>query len=97
MPTGSKEQRGWRDFLKLCRESKSPKLLNELLDLLMTVEERNAIALRVELIRELLREKKTQRDIASELEISIAKITRGSNALKIITKSLRKFLVKELV
>ena len=97
MSMGPKGQRGWREFLKLCLDTKSPKQLNELLELFLTTEERSAIALRVKLIQELLRNKKTQRDIASDLEISIAKITRGSNALKIIPDSLKQFLEKDLL
>ncbi len=88
---------GWHDFLKLCHEGKSTKQLDELFDFLFTAEERHAIGLRVELIRELLKGQKTQRDIASELQISIAKITRGSNALKVIDDRLKDFLIKTLV
>jgi len=88
---------GWQAFLMLCSKAKSHEQLDDLMQFLLTSEERTAIALRVELIRELLRAEKTQREIAAELEISIAKITRGSNALKIITDSLRKFLFKILL
>ena len=92
----SKRDQGWRDFLTLCQEAKSAVQLDELFQLLLTNEERSAIGLRVELIDELLQGKKTQREIAAELEISIAKITRGSNALKIIPESLKRFLVNHL-
>lgn len=88
----TRKHQGWRRFLTLCCDTKSPEQLNELFELFLTAEERNAIGLRVELISELLKGEKTQREIATDLEISIAKITRGSNALKIIPDSLRKFL-----
>ena len=93
----AKIEQGWQHFLMLCRETKSSEQLDELLQLFLTSEERNAIGLRVELISELLKGSRTQREIAAELEISIAKITRGSNALKIIPDSLRKFLLKKLL
>lgn len=92
----AKINQGWTRFLKLCRETKSQAQLDELLQLLLTSEERHAVGLRVELISELLKGKKTQREIAADLEISIAKITRGSNALKIIPTTLKNFLLKKL-
>jgi TrpR family transcriptional regulator, trp operon repressor len=51
----------------------------------------------VELLKALLKGDKPQRSIADELKISIAKISRGSNALKIIKPSLRKYLIQELL
>lgn len=89
-------RQGWDEFLRLCLETKSTDLLDALLQLFLSSEERDAIGLRVELISELLKGEKTQREIAEDLEISIAKITRGSNALKIIPDSLRSFLLKKL-
>jgi len=88
---------GWADFLKLCHEAKNLEQLDELMGLLLTAEERAQLALRVDLIRELMQGQKSQRDIAKELEISIAKITRGSNALKIINEDLHRYLEKELL
>lgn len=88
--------RGWRRFLNLCHKTKSPTELNTLFEFLLTAEERDTLATRVELVAALLKEEKTQREIAAELEISIAKITRGSNALKIIPKTLRSFLERHL-
>jgi TrpR family transcriptional regulator, trp operon repressor len=92
MTVASERQQGWHDFLKLCRAAKTTKQLDELFDCLMTFEERHALGLRVALIQELLSGQKTQREIAADLDISIAKITRGSNALKIITDRLKNFL-----
>jgi len=89
------KEAGWASFLKLCNAASFPEELDELLKLFLTPEERNAIGLRVELIIQLLSGAKTQREISSELEISISKITRGSNALKGISASLREFLVKQ--
>lgn len=89
-------EQGWLDFLRLCRETKSSAQLDELFQLFLTPEERSAIRWRVELISELMLGEKTQREIAADLGISIAKITRGSNALKIISNSLKNFLLKRL-
>lgn len=88
---------GWADFLKLCHAAKNFEQLDELMGLLLTTDEREQLALRVDLIHELIQGQKSQRDIAKDLEISIAKITRGSNALKIISDDLHRYLKKELL
>ena len=88
---------GWQNFLTLCREAHSNDLLDELFSLLFTLDEKEQFALRVQLIKELIKENKTQREIAQDLDVSIAKITRGSNALKIIGAELRSYLKKHLV
>ena len=80
---------GWRDFLTLMRATDSADLFSELCDLLFTLEEKEQIALRVELVKELLKGDKTQRQISQDLNISIAKITRGSNALKTVSDALK--------
>lgn len=81
----------------MCRHVGSERELCSLLDLLLTLDEQEQLATRVELLRALLRGEKSQRAIAENLHISIAKITRGSNALKTISPDLRDFLKKELL
>lgn len=90
--TQQSEEDGWRGFLSLCSEAKSPEKLRELLWLFLTPEERKDIATRYLIVRELVRGKKTQRDMAKDLGVSIAKITRGSNFLKMIHQDLRRLL-----
>ncbi len=48
------------------------------------------------IIKELLQKKKPQRQIAKDLNVSIAKITRGSNELKRMHPKLLQFLKKNL-
>jgi TrpR family trp operon transcriptional repressor len=62
----------------------------------LTHEEKDSLTTRFLIIQELLRAKMTQRDMASNLKVSIAKITRGSNAMKTIPPSLKKFLEENL-
>ncbi len=81
---------GWRGFLSLCREAKSEKELDELFWLLLTPEEREDIKTRYLIVRELVKGEKTQRQMAKDLGVSIAKITRGSNFIKQISKNLRR-------
>jgi TrpR family trp operon transcriptional repressor len=89
--------RGWKTFLKLIKEVQSQEELDDLLKALLTHEERDQLALRVELIGELMRHEKPQRQIASELGVSIATITRGSNMLKTIKAKLRHFFENHLI
>jgi len=89
--------KGYDKFLTLCYAEKSRAGLKELLDFFLTIEERNVIATRVLLVRELLKDEKTQRQIAKELGISIAKITRGSNMLKALDEAVQQKLLQKLV
>ena len=88
---------GWQQFLQLCTKLQTEKQFNEFFDLFLTIEERHAIKDRCLIIKELLKGDKPQREIATELNTSIATITRGSNYLKIINSDLRKFLENNLL
>jgi len=88
------ESDGWQQFLELCLKGKDPKRLEVLFRLLFTAEERSSIAKRCLIIQALLEGKKPQREMAKDLELSIAKITRGSNALKEAPEDLIAFLKK---
>lgn len=83
---------GLQDFLKLCANISSPEELAELFDLFFTIEEKETLASRFLIIKALSEEKMTQREIADTYKVSIAQITRGSNAMKIISPHLRKIL-----
>lgn len=87
---------GWQGFITLCRHAHSDEELQALFDLLFTLDEQEQLQMRVELLKALLRGDKTQRVIAEDLQVSIAKITRGSNALKTISPELRQYLKTEL-
>lgn len=84
---------GWKQFLNLCRAANTPEQLDTLFDLLFTHEEKAQLAMRVQLVKALLQGGKSQRQISSELKISIAKITRGSNALKTVPDDLKAFII----
>lgn len=83
---------GWQAFVRLCSQFEKPEELRELFDLFFTIEEKEALSKRHALIRALLEGKMTQREIAETVDVSISKITRGSNALKIISRTLREAL-----
>ena len=84
------ETDGWRAFLRLCRGAKSEDELDEFFWLLLTPEEREDVKSRYLIVRELVKGRKTQREIARELGVSIAKITRGSNFIKQMSQNLRR-------
>lgn len=75
-------QDGWRYFLKLCTGTKDEAILSELFELLFTPEEKTGMETRCLIIKELLDKQKNQRQMSADLNVSIAKITRGSNELK---------------
>jgi TrpR family transcriptional regulator, trp operon repressor len=87
---------GWQDFIKLCAKINSPDELGELFDLFLTIEEKETLASRYLIIRALVEGNLTQREIAEKCKVSIAQITRGSNALKIISQELRTLLKSRL-
>lgn len=83
---------GWWRFLNLCTQLKSAEELDNVLQLFLTIEEKKAVSDRYLVIYDLLKGERTQRQMAEELQVSIAKITRGSNSLKTIDETLRGLL-----
>jgi TrpR family transcriptional regulator, trp operon repressor len=90
-------KKGWRQFLYWCERSNDDKQLDSLFDLVLTPEEKNDIATRCLIIQELLAESASQRDIAKNLNVSIAKITRGSNELKRVKPAILDFVKKHVI
>lgn len=87
-----RDEEGWKMFLDLCLETKRSSRLEELLSLFLTIEEKEHLSARMQIIKTLLSEKLSQREISDEMKVSISQITRGSNALKIVSNDLLKFL-----
>jgi TrpR family trp operon transcriptional repressor len=87
----------WELFLKLCCSIEDPELLDKFLSFILTPEECEMLATRIVITQELLKGERSQRTIAADIGVSIAKITRGSNGLKGIDETLLKFLKEKLV
>ncbi|MBA3603231.1 MAG: trp operon repressor [Parachlamydiaceae bacterium] len=87
---------GWQDFILLCTKIKSADEFSQLFDLFFTIEEKETLASRFQIIKAILAEASTQREIAETHKVSIAQITRGSNAMKIISPEMRARLKKLL-
>lgn len=83
-------------FIQLCNQMKNVEDLKKLFSLFFTFEEREVIASRFLIIKALLEEEYTQREISEKYKVSIAQITRGSNALKIIDPQFKEMLIKKL-
>ena len=87
---------GWHDFIELCMSTESEEVLADIFDLFLTPEEKSSIDTRFLIVKALIEKKKTQRSMAEDLKVSIAKITRGSNELKRISPKLMHYLQKHL-
>lgn len=92
-----KYKEGWQKFIALCTGIKEEKNLMSFFDLVLTPEEKESISMRCLIIRDLLAREATQREIAKNLNVSIAKITRGSNELKRLKKPFTEYLKKIFV
>ena len=90
------DDKAWQKWRELCKAAETKEIFNQLFDVVLTHEEREQLALRVALIEALLKGELSQRDIAKELNVSIAKITRGSNELKRSPQSVINFIKQTL-
>ncbi|WP_252179168.1 trp operon repressor [Endozoicomonas sp. 4G] len=75
-------EKSWSDVLDLIQSQSSRQSLDRVLEVLLTPEEQEAVASRLAIMRALLAGEASQREIASRLGVSIAKVTRCSNYLK---------------
>lgn len=82
----------WKGFLQLCENVPDAEAFKKLFDLFLTIEEKENIASRYLIVKTLMEGKMTQREMADAFKVSIAQITRGSNALKIVPPKLKEFL-----
>ncbi len=88
---------GWQQYLKVCNACKTTAELDEFFKFFLTPDEQQQMANRVEVVKRLLHEKETQREIAANMKVSIAMITRGSNMLKLCSGKMLNFLKKVLL
>jgi len=86
------DENNWQEFVKICKNTDSIKELNIFFDTLLTLSEKIELGKRLSILRELLTSDKPQRELAKELHVSLANITRGSNVLKSTAADLKKIL-----
>lgn len=89
-------QHGWTKFLELCHEAESIENLAQIMAFFLTYEEKEHVADRMIIIENLLNANCSQRVLAQKFGISIAKITRGSNALKTLDAEIKNQLKVKL-
>ena len=82
----------WQEFLDKLIQINNKCDLEIFLQTFLTLTEKSELTKRYLIIKELLQHNKTQREIAKDLEVSIANVTRGSNVLKSGNKKLLKIL-----
>ena len=78
----SRNMEQWYAFVNVLRSSFEQGKEQDLLTLLLTADERDALGLRLQIIVQLLDKKVSQREIQQSLNTSAATITRGSNMIK---------------
>ena len=87
----------WALFIALTISmSKSKNLLEDHFELFLTPEEKEMLSSRFLIIKTLLEGKMTQREMTEKYNVSIAQITRGSNALKRLSPEYKSLLKKTL-
>ncbi|WP_392566170.1 trp operon repressor [Utexia brackfieldae] len=91
------QQDDWQNTVELLKQAFKDNVEFDLLKLLLTLDERDAIATRVEIIKLLLEGSINQRELKNRLGIGIATVTRGSNSLKEAKPELKTWLEKNLL
>lgn len=74
----------WQQFVELLTQAVQENKTESLLAMFLTADEMTSLGLRVQIIRELLENQRSQREIQQYLNTSAATITRGSNMLKTV-------------
>ena len=87
---------GLSALFTLCSNTTDDKLRECLIDLFLSEQEKKSLSDRYWVLKALVQSEQTQRVMAEELQVSIAKITRGSNELKRIDKKLLALLKENL-
>ncbi|MBR0573229.1 trp operon repressor [Pasteurella atlantica] len=91
-----RDKKEWQQFISLLEQAALENKAEELLSMLLTADERSSLGLRVQIVRLLLDQDRSQREIQQILNTSIATVTRGSNMLKTIEPEMLEWINKKL-
>lgn len=86
----------WNAFLGMLRLAIEQGKEQELLMLLLTADERDALGLRLQIVAQLLDKTIPQREIQQNLGTSAATITRGSNMIKTMDPQFMQWIKEQL-
>lgn len=86
------QDNGWQDFVAKCAKFSHPQDMETFFDVFLTMSEKEELAKRFNIIKELLLTTKTQREIAKDLKVSIANVSRGANVIKTYPSNLKELL-----
>ncbi|AZI13989.1 trp operon repressor [Avibacterium paragallinarum] len=92
----SKNMEQWHSFLEILRTAFAQNKEQELLTLLLTPDERDAVGLRLQIVAQLLEKSCSQREIQQNLNTSAATITRGSNMIKTMPPEFMQWVKEQL-
>lgn len=81
------ESEFWTQVLTLLEQQEDQGALRDVMNVLLTPEERESIGSRLAIMRALIAGEESQREIAARVEVSIAKVTRCSNYLKRLSEA----------
>jgi TrpR family trp operon transcriptional repressor len=81
-----------KKIIALITKAPTESMRLELAQLLFTADELSQLEARYAIIKSLFEKEESQRELAARLGLSIAKITRGSHALRRISPKLRVYL-----
>lgn len=75
----------WFQVIQLLKRQQDVETLHDVMSVLLTREEREAIGSRLAIMRALISGEESQREIAGRIGVSITKVTRCSNYLKTLS------------
>lgn len=87
----------WKQTVETLHQAFNDGYAFDILKLLMTADERDALITRVKIIHSLLDGSINQRQLKEQLGIGIATVTRGSNSLKEATPEFKIWLEQTLL
>ncbi|MDG6358531.1 trp operon repressor [Glaesserella parasuis] len=91
-----RDPKEWQQFVALLKQAVAEDKTDALLSMLLTTDERTSLGLRVQIVRALLENQISQREIQQQLNTSAATITRGSNMLKTVEPDILKWIDTKL-
>ncbi|MDF7666527.1 trp operon repressor [Orbaceae bacterium ESL0727] len=87
----------WQKTVDLLCDAFNDGYAHDILKLLMTNDERDALITRVKIVQALLDKSINQRQLKEQLGTGIATVTRGSNSLKEVSAEFRQWLEKAIL